>query len=121
MAARSYRELIAWQKAMDLASLVYQLTGQLPPEERYGLTSQMRRGVVSIASNIAEGQCRASAKDFVRFLRMAYGSLGEVETQIMLAERLGFSSAAAVEALLALCGEVGRLINGLIRAKEAQA
>ena len=113
---KSYRELIAWQKAMDLVVQVYEMTRTFPREEVYGLTSQLRRAAVSIPSNIAEGQGRRSSKEFMRFLGIAYGSLQETETQIILATRLGDLEAAQEAQLLEQCAEVGKLINGLINA-----
>jgi four helix bundle protein len=88
MPGKNYKDLIAWQKAMDLVEMVYKATGQFPKEELYGLTNQLRRAVISIPSNIAEGQGRNSRNDFKRFLLISYGSLREVETQILIAERL---------------------------------
>jgi four helix bundle protein len=113
MAGRNYSDLIAWQKAMDLVEMVYQATRQFPKEEVYGLTNQLRRAVVSVPSNIAEGQGRNSDNDFRRFLAIGHGSLREVETQIMIARRLQCINEAQAERLLNLTGEVGRLINGL--------
>ena len=111
----SYRELVVWQKAMDLVEQVYQATGAWPREEIYGLTSQIRRAAVSIPSNIAESQGRGSTAEFLRGLRISYGSLLEVETQILLAQRLGFLPPERKDQLLAKTAEVGRLINGLSR------
>jgi four helix bundle protein len=85
-----YRELRVWQDAMALAESVYALTGRLPVDERFGLTAQLRRAVVSIASCIAESNARSSTRDYLRFLSMSAGSLAEVETQTLLAERLGY-------------------------------
>ncbi|HKC66104.1 MAG TPA: four helix bundle protein, partial [Pyrinomonadaceae bacterium] len=85
---RNYSELIVWQKAMDLVEGIYAATKQFPKEEIYGLTSQIRRAAVSIPSNIAEGQGRKSINEFLHHLSIAYGSLREVETQILIAERL---------------------------------
>jgi len=113
---KSYRELIAWQKAMDLVVGVYEGTKAFPREELYGLTSQLRRAAVSIPSNIAEGQGRRSSKEFIRFLSIAYGSLQETETQIILATRLGYLESAQEAQLLEQCAEVGKLINGLTNA-----
>ena len=113
MAGKNYRDLFAWQKAMDLVEVVYKATGQFPKEEIYGLTNQLRRAVVSIPSNIAEGQGRSSSNDFRRFLAISYGSLREVETQILIAQRLNYLNKAQTERLLNLAGEVGRLVNGL--------
>ena len=111
---RNYADLIAWQKAMDLVEMVYKATSQFPREEIYGLTNQMRRAAVSVPSNIAEGQGRRSANDFRRFLAISHGSLREVETQILIAERLHYLTQAQKETLFLLSGEVGRLITGLI-------
>jgi len=113
MAVKNYADLIAWQKAMDLVELIYKATAQFPKEEIYGLTNQLRRAVVSVPSNIAEGQGRGSPNDFRRFLSISYGSLREVETQILIAKRLYFLTDAQAERVLSLAGEVGRLINGL--------
>lgn len=117
MGGRNYRDLIVWQKAMDLTAAVYQLSSQFPADERFGLVSQIRRAAVSIPSNIAEGEGRGSAKEFVHFLCIAYASLREVETQILLSVRLEFVADGQVDLILELCAEVGRLINGLVRAK----
>src|SRR5215216_807564 len=113
-----YRDLVAWQKSMALAELVYQETVSLPVEERYGLTSQMRRAAVSIPSNIAEGQGRRSSDDeFARFLRIALGSNCELDTQLELASRLGMISAVSVGRVRPQIEEVGRVISGLLRSK----
>jgi four helix bundle protein len=110
---RSYRDLVAWQKAMDLVVAIYGLTRDWPREEVYGLTSQIRRAAVSVPSNIAEGQGRQSPKEFLNHLSMAYGSLMELETQLVIAARLGYVAQDPCEATLAQANEVGRLINGL--------
>ena len=116
MAVRSYRELVAWQKAMDLVEAVYRSTACFPKEEIYGLTSQVRRSAVSIPSNVAEGQGRASTRDFLNFLSIAAGSLCEMETQLLLAQRLHYLPSTAVADLLDHSAEVGRLLHGLRRA-----
>lgn len=113
MPVRSYRELVAWRKAMDLVNAVYAATRAWPNEELYSLTSQIRRAAVSVPSNIAEGQGRSSTKEFLKHIRIAYGSLMEVETQIIIAQEQGYCSAVQAEELLALAAEVGRLLNGL--------
>jgi len=110
----SYRDLVAWQKAMDLVTDVYRVTGSFPKEEIYGLTSQMRRAAVSVPSNIAEGQGRKGDGEFKHFLRLSLGSLMEVETQVIISERLGYLN-PATQTLLTQAAEVGRLLNGLIR------
>jgi four helix bundle protein len=86
----SYRDLIVWQKSMDLVELVYDYTSNFPDNERYGIISQMRRASISVPSNIAEGRYRSSRKDYKNFLITAFASGGELETQIELSERLGF-------------------------------
>ena len=116
-----YRDLVAWQKAMDLAEAVYRATAQFPREERYGLTSQTRRASASIPSNIAEGQGRRSSDDeFVRFLLIALGSLCELETQLELAVRLEMLEKQMALPLRSSCDEVGRIINGLIKSKKTR-
>ncbi len=111
----SYRNLVAWQKAMDLVTDVYKVTRGFPKEEIYGLTSQLRRAAVSVPSNIAEGQGRKGDGEFKHFLRLRLGSLMEVETQIMICERLGYLNSSAAETLLRDTGELGRIMNGLIK------
>lgn len=114
----SYRDLLVWQKAMDLAELVYEASSQFPSDERFGLTSQIRRAAVSIASNIAEGHGRETAGAFAQFLRTARGSLKEVETQIILAGRLGFLEPNTVGQLVRVTNELGRMLHGLIASVE---
>jgi len=116
MALRNtYRELEAWQYAMDLVETVYRLTRSFPSEERYCLAGQLRRASVSIPSNIAEGQGRGSRKEFCQFLWVARGSLCELETQLLIAGRLGYLDRSATEEALKISGTVGRLLNGLSR------
>jgi len=98
---------------MDLVELLYRATVDFPREETFGLRSQMRRAVVSIPSNIAEGQGRNSRREFRRFLSIAHGSLRELETQIHIAQRLDYLKTPEFQSLQTGCGEVGRLINGL--------
>ena len=114
MGSMGYRDLIAWQKAMDLVEQVYRATGAFPGEERYGLTSQMRRAAVSVPSNIAEGQGRASTADFLRFLTIARGSVKELETQVLIARRLDYLDEQNVSGLTRRTEEVSRLLSGLI-------
>ncbi|HJU53231.1 MAG TPA: four helix bundle protein [Pyrinomonadaceae bacterium] len=113
MPLKSYRDLIAWQKAMDLVQTVYESVRAFPKEEIYGLTSQLKRAVVSVASNIAEGQGRKSTGEFLHHLSIAYGSLMEVETQILIGARLKYLSQQDAEQIAMRTAEVGRLINGL--------
>jgi four helix bundle protein len=120
MSGRNYQDLIAWQKAMDLAVVVYEVTGEFPMEERYGLTSQLRRAAVSVPSNIAEGQGRGREGDFHRLLGIAHGSVREIETQAILAGRLGLLRDDLRARVLDLASEVGRLVTGLSRSLERQ-
>ncbi|MEO6051913.1 MAG: four helix bundle protein [Pyrinomonadaceae bacterium] len=115
VAVQSYRQLIAWQKAMELVALVDGLTDKFPREELFGLTSQVRRAVVSVPSNIAEGQGRDSTKDFIRYLSIAYGSLMETETQILIAEMREYVSSDNYRNVLEKSADVGSLVNGLSR------
>src|SRR5918911_3360308 len=110
MALKSYSELIAWQKAMDLVQTIYETVRVFPKEEIYGLTSQLKRAAVSVPSNIAEGQGRKSAREFIHHLSIAYGSLMEVETQILIAIRLGYLSQQDAEQITERTSEIGRLI-----------
>lgn len=116
--SRGYRDLIVWNKSMDLVSEVYRLTKRFPREETYGLISQLRRAAVSVPSNIAEGQGRHYRREFVHFLRTARGSVMEIETQVLISSRLGYIDDAEGRALLAGCDEVSRLLQGLINSQE---
>lgn len=110
----SYKDLIVWQKAMDLAVAVYNLTDKFPKEEMYGLTSQMRRSAVSIASNITEGKLRGGRKEFKYFLSIAFGSGGELETQIELSKRLPKTLHLDYTLVDQLLLEVMKMLNVLI-------
>jgi four helix bundle protein len=110
----SYRDLVVSQKALDLVTEVYAATSGFPREEVFGLTSQLRRSAVSVPSNIAEGQGRATKGEFIQFLSHARGSLYELETQIVIAGRLGYLLAEREHALAAKAEEVARILNGLL-------
>jgi len=112
---KTYRDLIVWQKAMALVTEVYRISKKIPMSEIYGLTSQMRRCAVSIPSNIAEGYGRHSTNDYVRFLQIASGSLYELQTQVEISVNLGYFKKNENERLLALAGEVERMLSSLIR------
>jgi four helix bundle protein len=114
-AIKSHRDLIAWQKAMNLTVEIYHVTKAFPREEMYGLISQMRRCSASIAANIAEGQGRRTSKEFQQFLMNARGSVCELDTHLELAKRVGYLSEAAHQELRGKNDEVGRILNGLIR------
>lgn len=111
----SYRNLIAWQRAVELSVVVYRLTSDFPREEIYGLTSQMRRAAVSIASNIAEGYGRGSRREYRQFLRIAYGSVLELQTQLEIANKLGFGETGTMEGTRAMSEEVGKIIWAIQR------
>jgi len=117
----NYRELVAWQKAMDLVVGIYTATKAFPTSEAFGLTSQLRRAAVSVPSNIAEWQGRKSTADFLRHLAIAHGSLCEVETQLLIAERLAYLDQTAVQHIMEHTREVGRLINGLANSLSARS
>ena len=110
---KSYRDLVVWQKAMDFAEHVYVVQKTFPAEERFGLCDQLRRAVVSIPSNIAEGRGRDSAKDFSHFLMIARGSLNEVATQLELAVRLGYMTSGS--GLYTEAQEIRKMLNAMIR------
>ena len=115
MTVSSYRDLRVWQKAMDLVVTSYEVTKQFPQTELYGLVSQIQRAVVSIPANIAEGHGREHLGDYIHHLSMANGSLMELETHFLLAERLGYLKVESVNRLLDQTAEVGRMLAGLIR------
>jgi four helix bundle protein len=114
MQAHRYQDLIAWQKAIALVKSVYEVTGNFPQKETFGLVSQMRRSAVSIPSNIAEGQGRATRGEFHQFLGHARGSLYELETQLVIASDLGYITADRWQCLLVEARELGRILNGLL-------
>ena len=109
---KSYRDLIAWQKAFDMGLAVYSMTKQFPTTERYGLTSQMRRGAVSVASNIAEGYGRASRTDYLRFLKIARGSLYEIETQLLFARELEYIKPDTLNSMQSMTNECSLVLGG---------
>ena len=113
--ATSYRNLIVWEKSMKLAESVYVYTNTFPESEKYGLVSQMRRCAVSIPSNIAEGSLRSTEKDFKNFLRIAFGSGAELETQLELATRLNFGDESVRKNVNTHLSEVMKMLNTLTR------
>src|SRR3990172_10159982 len=116
MEIKTFRDLIAWQKAMQLAREVYKGTSLMPDTERFGMTAQMRRAAVSVPSNIAEGHGRQSLPDYIRFLRTSRGSLMELQTQLLLAQDLGFIR--PTNELIGVLSETDRVLQGLIRSLE---
>jgi four helix bundle protein len=112
---QSFKDLIAWQRAIELTLAVYKLTATFPDSERFGLTNQMRRAAVSVASNIAEGYGRSSKGEYILFLGHARGSCWEIETQITIAKALCFGTSADLASAEKLCNDVGRLLGGLMK------
>ena len=113
--AGSYRELVAWQKGLDLVVEIYRITEGFPKSELYGLTSQLRRAAVSVPSNIAEGQAHFSKQEFRHFLRHSRGSLAELETQVLIAQKLGLLEDPVAAETLRKIDEVNRILAGLIK------
>ena len=119
---QSFRDLVVWQRSIELTTDVYELTSKFPESERFGLTNQMRRASVSIASNVSEGYGRSTKGEHVQFLGHARGSCSELETQIVIAKNLGFGATQNLQSTETLCNDVGRLLGALIksiRAKQA--
>ena len=114
-AIKSYRDLTVWQDAMDLAESLYRVTSPFPKEEMFGLTSQIRRAAASVAANIAEGHGRERTQSFIQFLRQSQGSLKELETHLLLAERVGRLEAGNLTPLLDQCESLGKRLRALIR------
>ncbi len=114
MGAKNFKDLIVWQKSMDLVAEVYKLVRLLPNEELYVLSSQMRRSAISIPSNIAEGQKRRTDKEFATFLSYAKGSNAELQTQIMLCSRLGFLNVDRINNVLDLTVEIDKMLESFI-------
>ena len=109
----SFRDLIVWQKSMELVTEIYRVTKQLPREEQFGLISQLNRAAVSVPSNIAEGYGRNNRNDFVRFLRIANGSKCEIETQLLICVKLGYLQAEQLQPALSLCDETSKMLRAL--------
>jgi four helix bundle protein len=118
MRLSSYRDLVVWQKAVDLVVAVYRLARSLPTEERFGLTSQMQRSAVSVPANIAEGYARTHKGDYLRHLSIATGSLAELETHLTIAVRLEFLDRDEVMPVWSLAQEVGKMLSKLTRSLE---
>jgi four helix bundle protein len=115
----SYRDLIVWQQGIDLATAIYEVTRSWPKEELYGLTQQARRAAVSVPANIAEGNGREARGSYVHFLRISQGSLKELETHLIIANRAGIADDKQIYGLLGQCESVGKLLRLLIRKLKA--
>jgi four helix bundle protein len=114
-AFKSYRDLDIWQRSMQLAQRIYQVTQSFPNEERFGLTNQLRRASVSVPSNLAEGHARFGPGDFSRFISIAMGSVAEIETQILLSTELGYVRAELSRELMTDLETVGKMLRGLAK------
>ncbi len=112
---KSFKDLIVWQKAADLTVLIYRITDKFPRSEVYGITDQMKRAIISVSSNIAEGFKRVHKKEKIQFYNIAYGSISELESQIEISKRLGFLSEDDYQDLILLTIEVSKMINGLVK------
>ena len=112
----SYKELKVWQRSIELVAEIYKLTDNFPKSELYGITNQMRRAAVSVPSNIAEGYIRKHRQEYIQFLRISFGSGGELETQIIIAKKIGLSSVKNFENSEKLLDEVMKMLNKLISA-----
>ncbi|HXK40122.1 MAG TPA: four helix bundle protein [Candidatus Paceibacterota bacterium] len=115
MVIKSHKELFVWQKSIELTLTIYKLTSSFPPEELYGLTSQMRRAAVSISSNVAEGRYRGTRKDFVNFLRTALGSCAEIETQVHIAKQLSWLQEKDSYGIENLISEISKMLTSMIK------
>ena len=111
---RGYQDLRVWRRSMDLAEAIYVLTRAFPREERFGLTSQIRRAAASVPANIAEGYGRGTRPAYTSFVRIAQGSLKELETHLMLAARVSCCSATSIQPLLSEADEIGRMLRSLL-------
>jgi four helix bundle protein len=111
----SFKDLVVWQRSISLTSEIYRLSASFPQSELFGLTNQMRRAAVSVASNIAEGYGRSSRREYVLFLCNARGSICELQTQLVIAENLGFGSTMTLASAAKLAEDVSRLLNALVR------
>ena len=113
MQVKSYKDLVVWQKALELVEMVYVVTSRFPREELYGLANQLRRAAVSVPSNIAEGHSRHSTAEFRHFLSIASGSLAEIETQLLIARRLNYIEPETLQNLLANHTEISKMTSAL--------
>lgn len=120
MAIHSFRDLAVWQRSVDLSVAVYRITRSYPKSETYGLSSQTQRAAVSIPANIAEGHGRESTKEFLHHLSYSLGSLAEIVTHLLIAQRLNYVDNNRVEPLLNKCQEIGKMLRGLQKSLKAK-
>lgn len=112
---QSYKDLEVWKKSVELTVVIYQITSKFPREELYGITFQIRKAAVAIPSNIAEGRSRSHTKEFIQFLKIAYSSGAELETQLIIANKIGFLSSTDYRILSDMITEIMKMINGLFQ------
>jgi four helix bundle protein len=117
---RPHQKLDLWKRSVDFVVAIYRLTEQFPKEEKFGLTSQLRRAAVSVAANVAEGAAKTSTKDFRRYLSNSQGSTSEIETELLIALRLNYLDEADFQLLSKDLDDVGRMITGLSRSLQRQ-
>jgi|SRR5690606_24291088 len=117
---KSYRDLQVWREAVDLVELVYRASAAFPADERFGLTSQLRRSSVSIPSNIAEGHARPTTRDYLRFLGISLGSLAEMETQLLIAHRLDYIDEASLDPICQAGARIGRMLRTMMKSLQAR-
>jgi four helix bundle protein len=117
----SFRDLAVWQRAVELTLATYELTAAFPDAERFGLTNQLRRAAVSVASNIAEGYGRSTRGEYIQFLGHARGSISEVETQLVIAQALGFGPKEKLQKAEELCSEVGRMLRAMMKSLQSKS
>jgi four helix bundle protein len=117
----SFRDLAVWQRAVAMSLEVYKLTSAFPDSERFGLTNQLRRAAVSVASNVAEGYGRSTKGEYIQFLGHARGSNSEIETQLVIAKALGFGSKQALQKAEESCNEVGRMLSAMMKSLRSKS
>lgn len=118
---KHYKELLVWQKAVDLSETVYRVAAKFPKSQQYSLVQQLERSAISVASNIAEGASRQSTKEFMYFVGISIGSLAELETQLIIAQRLGFVEKKALEETMLTIDEIGKMLYGLLKKLKEKA
>jgi four helix bundle protein len=118
---KTHKDLLVWQKAFAFCKRVYEVTREFPDEERFGLTSQLRRGAVSVASNLAEGYNRGTRPDYIRFLWIANGAVAELDTQLLIADEMRYSRGDSIASLIEDLAEIERMLRALIRSLQSKS
>ncbi len=117
---KDYKELVVWQRAVELATQIYKMTSEFPSAERFGLTAQIRRAVTSVPANIAEGWARSSTREYMQFLFISRGSLSELETHLIVSRNLGLLQPSHLADAQAEIEQIGKMVNGLIQSLRAR-